>query len=177
MVGVMWHKGALRLLCVGFAVALSSGCGRAEFEEVSSQPEHREVVGSRFKTRKAMNLSGINLPPGYGDSVDTCALERMSPTWSGPELIFRSQIKAGTELALVGVEKCTNCYLDFDPRIHYIVELDADRCRSVKVFIRAQDFTDEYLAPIMLPHNSSLNPTSEPRRGSDSLRPSGSGAG
>jgi hypothetical protein len=57
-----------------------------------------------------MYLSGVNLPPGYGEEVDIYTIGPLKPSWSGPELISRKTLNEGQEFTIESFVKCTNCW-------------------------------------------------------------------
>lgn len=136
----------IRTLAVLVIAALSTACGVAKFQDVSQEPEFRSIVGNSYTTLKKMNLSGVNLPPGYGRSIDIFYVERTSPSWSGPELILRKSICPGLVVTVIAVERCTNCYFDGEPRIYYKVAVDLDEVENTPVVIKGRDFDDEHFA-------------------------------
>lgn len=133
------------LTVIGLVTTMLSGCWEAHFEDISNAEEHRDIVGMSYITVSPLLLSGVNLPPGYGDSVDICYLERTSPTWAGPELISRTTIEKGTLFTVLGAEQCTNCYFDFGSRIQYRIELECNGCEGVAIYIRKADFSAQHV--------------------------------
>ena len=61
------------------------------------------------------------MPPGYGKDINIYSIDSLSRNWTGPELISRSNLKKGTELTILRIEECRNC---FDERIDAVVHVE-----------------------------------------------------
>jgi hypothetical protein len=57
-----------------------------------------------------MLISGINLPPGYGQEINVYKISSVNPTWTGPEIISRHTLPKGTVIAIKSIKKCRNCF-------------------------------------------------------------------
>ena len=90
-----------------------------KFEDVSSSPTYRAYVGT-YRLKVSMHISGVNAPPGYQKTVDYYDVNPTSPSWSGPELITRDTLAAGTEITVKSVRRCINCPFEevVDAEIH-----------------------------------------------------------
>ncbi len=119
------------------------GCSTVQrFEDVSDAPAYRAYVGATFRLEVAMHLSGVNAPPGYGQTVDYYVVHPTSPSWSGPELITRDLLPAGTELNVKAVRRCTNCL--FDERFEAEISLPAHLTQQTRpIHIRLTHLTPE----------------------------------
>ena len=116
------------LLIAAFGVG---GCNTpAKFADVSSDPAYRSHVGAVYVLKVAMHISGVNAPPGYEKTVDYYVINPISPSWSGPELITRDSLPAGTEIKVESVRRCTNCILDFGERVEAVVRIPTYRTPS-----------------------------------------------
>jgi hypothetical protein len=78
-----------------------------------------------------MLISGINLPPGYGQKINVYKISSLSPTWTGPEIISRHTLPKGTRITITSIKKCTNCYK-----------------RTVVSTVEISDYSNCTLAPI-----------------------------
>ncbi len=88
-------------------LVLLLGCGiPATYTDVSNHPDFEWLVGRRFRLVEAMNISGVNLPPGYGEEIDVYFIDPTNLNWSGPELITRNTLEAGTVLTVQSVVEC-----------------------------------------------------------------------
>jgi hypothetical protein len=50
-------------------------------------------VNDEYTLLEDMYISGINLPPGYGNDVNIYTIELTQPSWGGPELISRETLE------------------------------------------------------------------------------------
>lgn len=116
------------------AVLLSvCGCSTPQrFADVSSSPTYRAYVGRTYRLKVPMHISGVNAPPGYQKTVDSYVVTPTSPGWSGPELITRHTLAAGTEVTVKSVRRCINCL--------YAEVVDAE--------IRISGYMTEFTRPI-----------------------------
>ena len=86
------------------------GCNTPQtFEDVSSGAVYRDYVGAQYRLRVAMHISGVTAPPGYEKRVDYYVVNPAAPSWSGPELITRATLAAGTMVTVESLRRCTNC--------------------------------------------------------------------
>ena len=99
------------------AIALA-GC-KAEFDDVSGTPEHRQAIGEHCRIQSYLNAHGVTLKLERNKTTDVIALTSFGV--SGPEITFSTRLTAGTTLEVVAVRKCKNC--PFDDRIEYRVLL------------------------------------------------------
>lgn len=101
-------KSAAVALILTFALA---GCsGSLKYDDVSDHPIYRNLIGAVYITKEAMNLSGVNAPPGYANRVDYYVIDSANPGWSGRELITRKVLPSGTQLQVVSVYHYTNFF-------------------------------------------------------------------
>lgn len=97
-------------IVLGAAMLGLFGCSMPQrFEDVSSAPAYRPYVGATYRLLVPMHISGVNAPPGYEKTVDYYVVTPASPGWSGPELVTRDTLAAGTEVSVTSVRRCTNC--------------------------------------------------------------------
>jgi hypothetical protein len=109
----------LRCILIIFFATLSC-CGTVDFEDVSNIKPYSEVVGLVVVSKEKVILHGwteedftvknpifysFSLPPGTGNRF----------------VKSRTHAPIGLQLEIVAIERCTDCYLDFKPRIKFRV--------------------------------------------------------
>ena len=98
------------LLMLSAALLSVCGCTTPQrFQDVSSSPDYRAYVGDKYLLKVPMHISGVKAPPGYQKTVDYYVVNPASAGWSGPELITRDTLAAGTEVTVTAVRRCINC--------------------------------------------------------------------
>lgn len=111
-----------KITVVLFAVLLISGCGFAEFEDVSGDARYSSLIGQEFVLRSDALIIGVTLDPNYKKTVDRYRLT-VYPGFAGPEVVSTDVLPIGTKFRIERVERCTNCYLD--RRVELVVRLTA----------------------------------------------------
>lgn len=106
---------ASRLVAALYIAFSLSGC-KAEFDDVSSLPEYRKVIGERCQV-KSLNAHGVTLKLERFKITDVIVLTSLN--LSGSEITFSNRLPAGTTLEVVAVRKCKNC--PFEDRVEYQV--------------------------------------------------------
>ena len=88
--------------------ALVTGCNAmAEYEDVSSDPDQKDLIGHEILTTTALPLHAVTLTLG-SKHIDLCSITQR-PGFDGPEVISRSELPSGTKLRILAVRRCTNC--------------------------------------------------------------------
>ncbi|MCK4706267.1 MAG: hypothetical protein KAT90_12350 [Gammaproteobacteria bacterium] len=110
-----------------------SGC-KANYIEISSDPRFSHYIGQRYVVNHDMKIRGINLPPGYGDTVDIYMISKLYKVeHKAPEVITQDIFPKGATFTINKIYECTNCLFD-KPR-HVSVTTD-DFIKIVEVPIR-----------------------------------------
>lgn len=97
---------------------------KTNFKYVSEQEQYNSYISKQFSLKDGMQLSGVNLPPGYNKDINIYYLEPVSPSWSGPELISREELDKGTVFTIIQIRECTNC---FEDQIQAVVHLEVNK--------------------------------------------------
>lgn len=79
-----------------------AGCS-VSYKDISSDDRFVSYIGKEYIFLEDMHLSGVNLPPGYEDTIDVYTISRKSRAWGGPELITRVTLKKGTTIRVIGI--------------------------------------------------------------------------
>lgn len=134
----------LTSMSIVLLVALLSvlGCSTPQrFEDASFVATYHTYLGATYRLLVPMHISGVNAPPGYEKTVDYYTINPTSPSWSGPELISRDTLPAGTEVTVQSVRRCMNCPFD------EMVEAEILIPSYTTEFIRPIHIRLKYLAP------------------------------
>ncbi len=87
---------------------LSTGCTMARHEDVSSRPEHVDLINTTYRSREVMLIHGVTLDANYKKVVDIYSLTP-KPGMGGPEILSQDELPVGTTIRVVKVLACTNC--------------------------------------------------------------------
>lgn len=96
-----------------------SGC-TAKFEDISSSEEYSKIFNKKYRTLIPLKINGIYSGNGK-KKVDTYIINKF-PGSSGPELIDKQTIEAGTIVKINKVVRCINCFA-FPKTISFIVNI------------------------------------------------------
>ena len=123
-----------------------TGCDiAAQHEDVSNNFKYKELINSSYELTDYMNISGVNLPPGYGKDINIYTIDPTSPSWSGPELITRDKLPVSTILTIQSIRECTNCL--FDTIIEAVVTVEPyKKAVNVMVVIDLENLTSNKYA-------------------------------
>jgi hypothetical protein len=116
---------AIRLLTL-LTVLLLTSCGFVSFEDVSDKPEYASYVGANYTTTSNMQVYRISMDQNYGALPSVYKIVA-APGFSGPEILSRTDLPAGTTMQILSVKRCIDCYLDSSPRVHMVVRLASIR--------------------------------------------------
>jgi hypothetical protein len=114
---------AIRIIQAAAIAAALTGCGMAEYEDISANPRYSGLVGQQLEATSELYLHAVTLDRNYAKRVDTCSITS-PPGFSGPELIYRHTLPAGTSFQILGIRRCTNC--PFDERVQMVVRSQSD---------------------------------------------------
>ena len=108
-----------------------TGC-KAQYIDISSDPSVSDYIGRQYEAKFDMQIAGINLPPGYGKSVDLYSLRKLyAVQHKAPEIITTDIFPKGGTFKIEKIYKCKNC-LSFGNSL-YATILTNDFIKSVNV--------------------------------------------
>lgn len=114
------RQGAFLHVMIRFVVILAmlllSGCHFVSYEDVSTRPEYAKYVGTVYRTAKDMQIYRVSMEANYGPEPSLYTLVP-SPGFDGPEVLSRTDFPEGSNLRVLAVERCKDCYLDAEPRL------------------------------------------------------------
>lgn len=119
-----------------FLLANISGCRDVSFKDVSDVKPYSEVMRLTITSKKELIMHGwtgedftIKNPLFYSFSLP--------PGTSNRFVKSHSKIPSGLILKIVAVERCTDCYLDFEPRIRFrVTPLNITTVHELPVYLK-----------------------------------------
>ena len=109
-------------LAVLLAVFLLAGCYFVSYEDVSSDPKYAGYVGEDYRTTADMTVYRVSMDQNYGPSPSVYKIVQ-PPGFDGPEVISRTRFPGGSTMKVLTIQRCTDCYLDTEPRVHATVRV------------------------------------------------------
>lgn len=107
---------AIIVVFIGFIL---NGCD-AEYKDVSEGHDFIYYIKTSYVLTSDMDISGVNLPPGYSKEINVYIISSRDHSWSGPEVITRDILKKGTLITINKVYECTNC-LTFGNKLRHAI--------------------------------------------------------
>lgn len=115
-----------RLVTIRFAALLATillaGCGFVSFEDVSNDPAYSRYVGTAYRTTADMTVYRVSMDRDYGPAPSIYKIVQ-PPGFDGREVISRTRFPAGSTLTVLTIQRCKDCYLDAEPRVHATVRI------------------------------------------------------
>jgi hypothetical protein len=111
----------IRLVTI-LATLLLAGCYFVSYEDVSSDPEYSMYVGAEYRTTEDMTVYRVSMDQNYGPSPSIYRIVQR-PGFDGPEVISRAGLPEGSTVKVLTIQRCKDCYLDADPRVHATVRI------------------------------------------------------
>lgn len=99
-----------------------AGCYFVSFEDASRDPRYADVVGKTFRSNERVAIHGISMDRNYARILDHYVVTAL-PGIGGREVLSHRELGIGTILRVIRVMRCTDCYLDFAPRVHAVVAI------------------------------------------------------
>jgi hypothetical protein len=127
----------LKLILIVSLLLYISGCSYyiVSFKDVSNELPYSKVVNLTFETKCELLIDGYNLDSIPGKEIHQYAI-KSPPIAKTRYILSRDKIPIGTLLTLTTVKRCTDCFLDFKPRI--------------KIEVTSIDLKQEYDVPIVI---------------------------
>ena len=79
-----------------------TSCSVLEFEDVSTDPKFKLHIGQKFITKVELIAHGITMDQNYAKILSHVSITA-SPGFTGPEVLFRSMLPAGSQFEIVKV--------------------------------------------------------------------------
>ena len=119
------------------------GC-EANYKDVSDDPDFLGYTGQSYRLKKDMLMIGVNLPPGYGQTIDAYYLRKLYEVeHKGREYITRDILPKGSKFTIQEVYECTNC-LSFGGSHHVYVDTeDFKKQVDVPIRVKLREITSE----------------------------------
>ena len=84
------------------AIFFLVSCTVLEFEDVSTDPEFKSHLGKRFTTKVELIAHGITMDQNYAKTLSHVSITAF-PGFTGPEVLFRSMLPAGSQFEIIKV--------------------------------------------------------------------------
>ena len=108
------------------AALLLSGYGFVSFEDVSHDPQYSMHVGTEYRTTSDMTVYRVSMDLNYGPSPSIYKIVQ-PPGFDGPEVISTARLPEGSTVEVPTIQRCRNCYLDTEPRMHATVRVTSTK--------------------------------------------------
>ena len=130
------------LIFMSFFLSLS-GCN-ANYKDISSDSIVAQYIGQIYVLKNDMNMSGINLPSGYGENIDVYMVNKLySVQHKAPEEITSDIFPKGATFTVEGVYECTNCLSFSTLRNVSIITNDFSKAVDVPVIMSMHEIQSE----------------------------------
>ena len=135
--GVAWSAAADQvwifvLIVLLFFSAMATGCF-VSFEDASLNPRYASIVGKEFRASGPVAIHGITMEKNYAPILDHYIVTTF-PGIGGREVLSQGELVVGTTVRVRKVMRCVDCYLDFAPRVHAVVDItSSDKYRDAPV--------------------------------------------
>lgn len=110
----------LRTICSLALVVVLSACGFVSYEDVSSQSQWVGYIGKEYRSTQKSLIYRVSMDRDYGPTPSVYIV-KIPPGISGREVLSKAELPIGTTLRVLKVMRCTDCYLDFEERVHMVV--------------------------------------------------------
>ena len=134
------------LILIVFSLA---GC-KANYIDISDEPSVSHYIGQKYTAKHDMVVTGINLPPGYGDTVDIYRLGKLyAVQHKAPEEITTEIFPKGGTFTIEKVYECTNCLTFGKSRYLTVKTTNFKKSFNVPIKIAMHEIeSEENVAPI-----------------------------
>ena len=113
---------AARTLVSALCLTLS-GCYFVSYEDVSEKAPFSDYVGKEYTSTGKIVVDRVSMDPNYKADPSVYIIYAFPGAAKGPEFLSLSVLPRGTTIRALKVMRCTNCYLDFEERVHLVVKI------------------------------------------------------
>ena len=115
------------------------------FEDVSTDSQYSLVVGLTLISKADLVIYGTNLDSIPTDEIHQYDID-LAPGLSNRYALEKSRLSPGTELTVISVTRCTDCFLNLGPRIKLMVISDSLKEEYQKpIFIQAEMLVSNWI--------------------------------
>ena len=127
---------------IAMVAMLLSACD-ARYRDVSSEPEHKTLVGKVCNVEVDLRAHGVALKLERDQKTDYISI--WNPGFTGPEMTFLVLLPPGTKLEVVAARECKNC--PFDRGLEYKVKVDPEPATfgGKPAYIRSESLAMPYV--------------------------------
>ncbi len=118
-----------RIIAIIFLLVQLGGCSYyiVSFKNVSNEAPYSKVVNLTFETKSELIIYGFNKDSTPGKEIHEYAVTP-PPGVKNRYVLSRSKIPPGSLITTISVKRCTDCFLDFKPRIK--IEVSSDQLKQ-----------------------------------------------
>jgi hypothetical protein len=110
-----------------FVCLFMQGCTVfVDFEDVSKDKVYAGVINKSYDTNIKFLVHGVNMDETIGKDIHLYTVTP-PPGISGREIKSRTTLDVSSRIKVIKILKCTNCYLDFSPRIKFQVKVLSEK--------------------------------------------------
>ncbi len=110
------NVGGFVLLFAALAVMYYATYTIVDFDDISSNPKYVNIISQSYKTKIMLRVHGVNMDPVIGKDIHEYLVTPI-PGIGGREIITKDSLNIGSVIRVDKVLLCSNCLLDFIPRI------------------------------------------------------------
>jgi len=97
-----------------------------DFEDISKDEVYAGVINKTYDTRIKFLVHGVNMDETIGKDIHLYTVTP-PPGIGGREIKSSTTLDVFSRIKIIKILKCTNCYLDFSPRIKFQVKVLSER--------------------------------------------------
>src|SRR5512139_1748108 len=112
----------MRVSVAAMALTLAS-CYLVSYEDVSAQSPYSQYIGKHYKSVRKAYIQRVSMDQNYKPTPSVYVVYGIKMADSGPEVLSSAELPIGTTFTVLKVMRCTDCYLDFEERVHAVVAI------------------------------------------------------
>jgi hypothetical protein len=110
-----------------FICATMQGCTTlVDFEDISKDEVYAGVINKSYDTRIKFLVHGVNMDETIGKDIHVYTVTP-PPGIGGREIKSKTTLDVSSRIKVIKILKCSNCYLDFSPRIKFKVKVLSEK--------------------------------------------------
>ena len=146
------QKLALILACL----VIQSCTGVAKFEDISQAKKYSGLINNTYKTKIVFLVHGVNMDKPIGKDIHQYFITPR-PGIGGRDIKSQNELGIGSIIKIIKIRKCTNCFLDFSPRIDFEVKiLSLNKFKNYRKYLDSS-FGDKKIS-LIKNHTAIMNP-------------------
>jgi len=103
------------------------GCtGFVDFEDISKDEIYADVINKTYETRIKFLVHGVNMDETIGKDTHLYIVTP-PPGIGGREIKSSTNLNISSQIKVIKILRCSNCYSDFSPRIKFQVKVLSEK--------------------------------------------------